>query len=283
MNKVHIFLTVSAVIIAVLGCGGGRSGSQVEADAEGVMTLSTSDCEVELDLQGSGTVTVNWGDSEDDTPKTVKYYHFNFDREYGETHFVFFDDGTAFICQGFDCEFNLEEYIQTDRRWLEFETWLFLESGATSEMEFEKFNDAGRICEGWIIFDYKTVNFFPFAEMFQKFIEWKGADEYQRDLEHGTSKIVNALLLNNEYTIKFVDDDGIDFEIRYNLLHEENKITRWYCWQNCDVKEYKFSSFVDNTFSLIISHYGVMETKSHISDTAYIYDPQTGIFSFVEG
>ena len=31
MNKVHIFLTVSAVIIAAIGCGGGK-----KADVEGV-------------------------------------------------------------------------------------------------------------------------------------------------------------------------------------------------------------------------------------------------------
>jgi len=60
MNKVQIFLTVFAVMIAVLGCGGRGSGGSQEVD--GVITMTTEIQEVTLYLTGYGEATIDWGD-----------------------------------------------------------------------------------------------------------------------------------------------------------------------------------------------------------------------------
>ena len=68
MNKIHIFL-LAALIIAALGCGGGR-GSHIEEDADGIMTMTTSAERVIIRLQGIGTATIDWGDGSQ--PETVE-------------------------------------------------------------------------------------------------------------------------------------------------------------------------------------------------------------------
>ena len=79
MKKVHIFLTV-AVMIATMGCGGGR-----KAGADGVMTLTTSAETVSIELMGSGKITVDWGDGS----------------ELETVELVYDDEGVFWLTRGF--------------------------------------------------------------------------------------------------------------------------------------------------------------------------------------
>ena len=60
-GRAAIFLFV-VVMIAVLGCGGRKTGYNGNSKTEGIITMTTASQEVSFMLRGLGTATIDWGD-----------------------------------------------------------------------------------------------------------------------------------------------------------------------------------------------------------------------------
>ena len=89
------------------------------------------------------------------TKRIVKYYYYHYDAHDDiETHYIFFDDGTAFDSRLNKLDGGLE-YAKPNRTYKEFETWLFFEAGTMSEQEEDFYDDNRNILKQWKIFNYK--------------------------------------------------------------------------------------------------------------------------------